>query len=556
MGGDVIRAAPARAVRDLSYLAVGLVTSVVAMAVWIAGLSVSASLAVFIVGIYAIVGTAGAFRLVADLDRRNAARLLGAPLRGTYRDHGGAGLRARLMATLGDPQTRRDAVWMVLHSIVGLALGSIAVSGVAQVLGMATLPLWFWALPEGNELWGGWWTIDTVWKALVVALLAIPLAFVMMGLLRVMAVAELRLATGLLGPAPGVAVEAAAGGPSSRPWPERRRDLSAGFALHAALAALAGFVCTLLWGLTGRGYFWPAWVWLGLLLTVAVHASVVRTAQAAGDPVRSLRAKAELSGVVVAVCVAVWALAGGGYFWPIWPALGLGAALGVRALVAFRDTLPWARERQLVERVDTLTRTRRGALDVQAAELRRIERDLHDGAQSRLVALSMQLGRAEERLADQPDVAELVRQARGEASAAIAELRDLARGISPPVLADRGLAAAAQALGARAPMPVKVEADVPHRPLPVLENAAYFVVAEALTNVAKHAPAAQARVSIVLDDEHLVVQVTDDGPGGADPHGGGLTGLRHRVEALDGALQVTSPAGGGTTIRAELPCGS
>jgi signal transduction histidine kinase len=90
----------------------------------------------------------------------------------------------------------------------------------------------------------------------------------------------------------------------------------------------------------------------------------------------------------------------------------------------------------------------------------------------------------------------------------------------------------------------------------VLENAAYFVVAEALTNVAKHAPAAQARVSIVLDDEHLVVAVTDDGPGGADPDGGGLTGLRHRVEALDGALQITSPPGGGTTIRAELPCGS
>ena len=121
----------------------------------------------------------------------------------------------------------------------------------------------------------------------------------------------------------------------------------------------------------------------------------------------------------------------------------------VLALVVYREELfGTAREAELAERVDELTRTRRGALDVQAAELRRIERDLHDGAQARLVALSMQLGRAEERLADQPEVAELVRRARGEASAAIAELRDLARGIAPPVLADRGLAAAVEALGA------------------------------------------------------------------------------------------------------------
>ena len=116
----------------------------------------------------------------------------------------------------------------------------------------------------------------------------------------------------------------------------------------------------------------------------------------------------------------------------------------------FRHRLPWVREQALVERVDQLTRTRRGALDVQDAELRRIERDLHDGAQARLVALSMQLGRAEARLEDQPELADLVRQARGEASAAIAELRDLARGIAPPVLVDRGLEAAVEALGRRA----------------------------------------------------------------------------------------------------------
>ena len=138
-----------------------------------------------------------------------------------------------------------------------------------------------------------------------------------------------------------------------------------------------------------------------------------------------------------------------------------------------------------------LTRTRQGALDVQAAELRRIERDLHDGAQARLVALSMRLGRAEERLADQPELAALVREAREDAGAAIGELRDLARGIAPPILADRGLTAAIEALARRSAIGVTIDADPDRRPLPVVETAAYFVVAEALTNVAKHAGGAR-----------------------------------------------------------------
>src|SRR5262249_45926080 len=126
---------------------------------------------------------------------------------------------------------------------------------------------------------------------------------------------------------------------------------------------------------------------------------------------------------------------------------------------------------------------------------------------------------------------------------------------APPILADRGLAAAVEALGKRSAIPVEVEADMPWRPLPVLETAAYFVVAEALTNVAKHAPNAGAKVTLDLDTARLLVVVADDGAGGADPDGGGLTGLRQRVEALDGTFTVTSPPGGGTTIRAELPCG-
>ncbi len=540
-----------RARRELSYLAVGLITSVVAMAVWIVGLSVSISLAIFVVGIYAIVGTAGAFRWAADLDRLNAARLLGAPLRGTYTDHGGSGLRARVSATFGDPQTRRDALWVVAHSVVGLALGAAAVGLVVEVIGLATLPLWYWALPTGTELWGAWWAVDTLPEALLAMLLSVPLVAITVGLLRVMAAAELGLAQRLLA-SDGTVAAAAAPVPAAPP--RRRRDPNGALAVHIALAALAGFVCTLLWGLTGAGYFWPAWVWIGLAFSVVIHAAFARGFNAAGDSIRLLRVEAELALVVFALCVAVWALAGGAYFWPVWVAIGFGTVLLVWAAIANRHRLPWVGKRELVERVDTLTRTRQGALDVQAAELRRIERDLHDGAQSRLVALTMQLGRAEERLAGDPDAAALVRQARNEASAAIAELRDLARGIAPPVLADRGLAAAAQALARRAQMPVAVEATIDRRPLPVIETAAYFVVAEALTNVAKHAPGASARVSLVLDDERLVVEVSDDGPGGANADGGGLTGLRHRVQALDGTLSVNGPPGGGTTIRAELPC--
>jgi signal transduction histidine kinase len=210
-------------------------------------------------------------------------------------------------------------------------------------------------------------------------------------------------------------------------------------------------------------------------------------------------------------------------------------------------------ERALEDRVDELTRTRRGALDVQAAELQRIERDLHDGAQARLVSLSMRLGRAEDRLGDRPELAALLREARADAGAAIAELRDLARGIAPPVLADRGLAAAVEALGRRSAIPVSVDADATDRLPPIVETVAYFVVAEALTNAAKHGgPAALVRLGRARG--RLVVSISDDGPGGADPAGGGLTGLRHRVEAIDGTLTIHSPPGEGTLLRAELPC--
>jgi signal transduction histidine kinase len=212
------------------------------------------------------------------------------------------------------------------------------------------------------------------------------------------------------------------------------------------------------------------------------------------------------------------------------------------------------RGEELAERVDVLTSTRAGAVDAQAAELQRIERDLHDGAQARLVALAMSLGMAQEKLDSDPAQArELLLEARGEARTALTELRDLARGIHPPVLADRGLEAAITSIAARSPLAVRIDADLPSRPPAAVEGAAYFVVAEALANATKHSDARAVLVTLALRDGRLAVEVADDGRGGADPRGSGLLGLQRRVEALDGTLSLLSPPGGGTTLHAELP---
>ena len=205
---------------------------------------------------------------------------------------------------------------------------------------------------------------------------------------------------------------------------------------------------------------------------------------------------------------------------------------------------PGERER-LIGRVGTLEETRAGMVAAADAERRRIERDLHDGAQQRLVALAMTLGRA--RATEDPALARtLVDEAHGEAKEALVELRNLARGIHPAVLTDRGLDAAVSALAARCPIPVAVDVDLPHRASPTSEAIAYFVVAEALTNVAKHAQATRAWLTVEYLGDRLVVEVLDNGVGGALATGVGLGGLRDRVRAVDGDLHLSSPPGGGT----------
>ena len=183
-----------------------------------------------------------------------------------------------------------------------------------------------------------------------------------------------------------------------------------------------------------------------------------------------------------------WLLVGVSTFWPAWALLGIGTAGSAYSLIALHDRVLMARGRRALRaRIDLLTRTRRQAVDAQAAELRRIERDLHDGAQARLVALTLKLGRAEVRVERQPDVQRLIQEAQREARRAIDELRDLARGIVPPLLADRGLIAAVRSLAARYGLGTTVQADTRRSLAPAVERAAYFVIAEALTNTAKHA---------------------------------------------------------------------
>ncbi|RQX15337.1 histidine kinase [Micromonospora ureilytica] len=209
-------------------------------------------------------------------------------------------------------------------------------------------------------------------------------------------------------------------------------------------------------------------------------------------------------------------------------------------------------------RVAELTATRAAALDAHAVELRRIERSLHDGTQNRLVAVNVLLGAARRAVRRSPDRAdEILGQAQDAAEQALGELRTVVRGILPPVLDDRGLAGALAGLAASCVVPCRLEVDVPVRCAASVEATAYFVVAEALTNVVRHSGASQVNVAVRRERGRLLVSIEDDGHGDADEtRGSGLTGIRRRVEAYDGRMTLTSPPGGPTRMDVELPCGS
>ncbi len=398
--------------RDFAFHSVGFVTSVIGFTLWVTAVSVTLSLLIFVIGFAVALGSFYLFRWFAQIERRRAALVLDEPIPDRYRTiPRGAGWFHRLKLMAKDPATWKDFTWTLLSGTLGFVFATVALTLWGLVVGMITLPAWYWALPDAANV--GIYEVDTLPMALLTSAIGIVLV--------------------------------------------------------------------------------PVCGWLVHLLTLG-------------------------------------------------------------ELAVMRPLLRASREEALAERVEVLTTTRAGAVDAQAAELRRIERDLHDGAQARLVALALNLGMAEDKFDSDPEQArELLAEARGEAKTALTELRDLARGIHPPILSDRGLEAAVTALAARSPLAVTIEADVPERMQPAVEAAAYFVVAEALANATKHSRALRVLVRLQLVEDRLVVEVADDGVGGADADGSGLLGLRRRIEALDGELHVMSPRSSGTTLHAEVP---
>jgi signal transduction histidine kinase len=233
----------------------------------------------------------------------------------------------------------------------------------------------------------------------------------------------------------------------------------------------------------------------------------------------------------------------------------LTAAVGALDARAALVLLGPSRAEELEHRVERLAETRAGVVDAADAERRRLERDLHDGTQQRLVSLAMRLGMARAAHPEAAQANQIIAEAHEEAKAALLELRHLVRGLHPAVLEDRGLDAALSGVAARLPIPVRLTVDVSRRPSPTVEAVAYFVVSEGLTNIAKHAQASQAEVFVQRASDRLHIIVSDDGVGGADPaRGTGLAGLAKRAASVDGTFEIASPPGGPTLLTVDLPC--
>jgi signal transduction histidine kinase len=527
----------------LSAIPLGLVWFVALVTLW----SLSLSLLITPFGIPLLIGLAFMTRGFAAVEAEIARSLLDVDTRPPSRDPSRTGFWAWFRRLFGGGFWRAQG-YLLLRWFLGFPVGIAVFSLIAAALSMIFAPAWLPFVHGGADL--GFWRPHTFLQALAlvpVGLLLLPLVVAMAN----PAGAVFRpLAASLLG-------EPSRLTPSqvSQPHIAQRRA----FVTHAALDASVLFVLVLIWALTSDGYFWPVWVALPLALAVGIHGWVVElderpqlVGRFGGSRVLAISCGAGVA--VAAYLVAVWAITGHGYFWPVWPMLGIALGLGVEAAAVL---LASPRRTEMAERIETLETSRAGAVNLQDSELRRIERDLHDGAQARLVALGMSLGMAEQKLAEDPDRAgELLAEARLGAEQALRELRDLARGIHPPVLADRGLGAALQSLANVAPTNVTVSVDMARRPEPAVETAAYFVAAEALANAGKHARAEHVQIRVWTVGDLLELEVGDDGVGGANPNGTGIRGMRRRVEALDGTLTVASPPGGPTTIHAELPCGS
>ena len=520
-----------RTYRALLYLLTAVALAPVTFGLLLAGWLATLLLAVTPASVPVLIGFRWAVRQLAAAEAWLARELLGSQARLEPLPPRGRGFWAAGKAVLADPAFWRQQVFLVVRMVLGSAAAIGEFSVIAVGGGLVALPLYY----HHSNTDFGFVKIDSLGKALACEPVGLAVLVVAVLLVRPLAAAFRSAASGLLGD----------GAPA---WVDpvlvrKRRSLA--LTIHALLYTLLNLLFVAIWALSSHGYFWPEWTLITLGLPLAVHAWV-ELVERRWAGARAVAIHAGVTGGFAIFFVLVWAVTTRGYFWPFWPILAFVAVLAAHVLIA--------RPTGVIRR---LRETRAGAVDAQETELRRIERNLHDGAQARLVSLGMSLGLAEQRLVRDPEAArELVAEARAGVGEALRELRDLARGIHPPILTDRGLAAAISALADHSPIAVDVEASIRERPAPAVETAAYFVVAESLANAGKHAGATAVQVRIARRGDSLEVEVEDDGRGGADPAGNGLRGLRQRVEALDGTFAVTSPPGGPTVVRAELPCGS
>jgi signal transduction histidine kinase len=539
--------------RRLAYLSTALLLGTLWFAGLVTGFALTVALAVTPLVLLVVVGLGVFVQLAARAECSMVRELLGVPAYSAAQLAGpaaGLGPVRRAHAVVTRSAFWKAQAYLALRFVLGLPLAVAVLSLFGSALFLITGPIHYRWIPQADGAHGfdfGIWHADSLGDALLLVPAGLALLVLAANLVKPLAAAWGRLAYRLLG-----------GSMTDDYRPLTEAQLRHSVAVHGIVVGGIGALLVTIWALTTHGYFWPMWPILALSLPLAVHAWTVQVlTRPQLVPPRLRRGfviQAGISAALVAFFILIWLLAavriGFVYFWPIWPALGLTVALIVHLLIDLSSP-PNA---ELERRIEVLTTTRAGAVDAQERELRRIERDLHDGAQARLVALGMSLGMAEQKLATDPETARsLLAEAREGTREALEELRDLARGIHPPILADRGLGAAVAALAARSPVRVDVSVEG-ERPSPAVESAAYFVAAEALANAGKHAEATRVNVRIMRSQGRLVVEVTDDGRGGADPSGTGLSGLRRRVEALDGTLQVVSPQGGPTTVRAEMPC--
>lgn len=320
-----------------------------------------------------------------------------------------------------------------------------------------------------------------------------------------------------------------------------------------AVAVVACLASPLVWVASGGGYFWPRWVWFGVGCSVLVVVLTGWIRQAPYGRRRLLVADGALLVFLVPVETTVWLLTGRGLYWPVFSIVAASILFGGHVWYVARRPDP--REQELAERVDTLTRTRRGAVDSRAAELRRIERDLHDGAQARMVSTALSIGLAERLMRTDPAAAgRVLKNAKTAANAAVEDLRSVMHGIYPAVLSDRGLGGAVRALTYDLVIPVSVAGEPPTGIAPALEAAVYYATAECLANAVKHGEADTAWVTFRSETEDMIVEVGDDGVGGASLNGGtGLHGVTERLSAFDGTLDIDSPRGGPTRIVIAVP---